>query len=404
MRHSIVFLVLLMAIRSVSAESFSIFFANPTEAVPSGGKAVIVANILNPGNDAASYTVPEDIPGQFKADTLQGPRSLRLCPGQAGGAASIPSKGFIQREYELNLPQTPARQATWEADGLNANTVILKIGAPGIAPATTNTPSTNAPATPSDQSLVKKQDDQFDPLQFFKDHIYGYDPFYFIAGTASPNAKFQVSFKYRLFEADRGLGRTLPPVSNLYLGYSQISLWDWNKPSAPFMDSSYKPEILYYHPALFATTNGFFKLDIQSGFQHESNGRDGPSSRSLNMVYIRPRLTLGASSKFQFTLSPKAYYYVGSMSDNPDLADYRGYVDMITTLGWVDNVQLAALGRAGQGFDHGSLQLDLSYPLRKLHPGLTWYLHAQYFLGYGESLLYYNDRSESFRLGISIYR
>lgn len=404
MRHTFAFLILLMAIRSVSAESFSIFFSNPAETVPSGGRAIIVANILNSGNESASYTVPEDIPGRFNQGTLQAPQSLRLRQGQAGGVASVPSRGFIQREYELSLPQAPTGKATWEADAMSANTVVIMVGTPATASSTTASPATNAPAAPTEASLSKKKGEDFDPLQFFKDHIYGYDPFYFIAGTASPNAKFQVSFKYRLFETDRGLGRAIPPLSDFYLGYSQISLWDWNKPSAPFMDSSYKPELLFYHPALIATTNGFFKLDLQSGFQHESNGRDGPSSRSLNMVYIRPKLTLGASSKFQFTISPKAYYYVGSLEDNPDLADYRGYVDMIATLGWVDNVQLAALGRAGQEFEHGSLQLDLSYPLRKLHPGLTWYFHAQYFLGYGESLLYYNDRSESFRLGISIYR
>jgi outer membrane phospholipase A len=32
------------------------------------------------------------------------------------------------------------------------------------------------------------------------------------------------------------------------------------------------------------------------------------------------------------------------------------------------------------------------------------YLHAQYFIGYGESLLLYNERGTSFRLGFSFYR
>ena len=42
----------------------------------------------------------------------------------------------------------------------------------------------------------------FDPGRFFKEHISGYEPIYFIAGTKSPNAKFQISFMYQLLNEE----------------------------------------------------------------------------------------------------------------------------------------------------------------------------------------------------------
>ena len=60
------------------------------------------------------------------------------------------------------------------------------------------------------------------------------------------------------------------------------------------------------------------------------------------------------------TLSPRAYYYVGGLEDNPDLADYRGYVDLRASIGWADSLMLDGTFRLGDDWDHGSAQLDLT--------------------------------------------
>jgi outer membrane phospholipase A len=245
-----------------------------------------------------------------------------------------------------------------------------------------------------------------DPVEFFRQHFFPFEPFYFIAGTESPNAKFQISLRYQLFIADSWVAKKWSGVTNFSVAYTQTSLWDWNGPSAPFFDSSYKPEFNY---TWLHVDRGrwadWFRLDLQGGLQHESNGKGGADSRSLNLVYLRPTVTFGRVDHFQVSLSPKAFAYLGDLSDNPDLADYRGYVELRTVLGWSDNVQLAATGRVGEGFDHGSLQLDLTYPMWKL-PVLraSVFLHAQYFTGYGESLLRYNERSDIFRAGFALFR
>ena len=174
---------------------------------------------------------------------------------------------------------------------------------------------------------------------------------------------------------------------------------------APFFDSSYKPEILYlYEKLLGGEETNWFRLDLQVGLQHESNGKGDPNSRSLNIAHARS-LALGRDGNFQFKIQPRIYGYVGDLSDNPDIANYRGYADLRLVAGWQRGLQVSAFGRPGNDGDRGSVQVDATYPLMGWFPrSLSLYLHAQYFTGYGESLLRYNQRDESFRLGFSLFR
>ena len=68
----------------------------------------------------------------------------------------------------------------------------------------------------------------------------------------------------------------------------------WSAASAPFLDTSYKPELLYsWQRVIGGQTTNWLELDLQGGLKHESNGKDGANSRSLNIAYLRPTLTLG---------------------------------------------------------------------------------------------------------------
>jgi outer membrane phospholipase A len=73
-------------------------------------------------------------------------------------------------------------------------------------------------------------------------------------------------------------------------------------------------------------------------------------------------------------------------------------------IGWRRGLQLSALGRMGHEGNNSSAQFDLTYPTMKILGSFSVYLHAQYFTGYGESLLRYNQRSDVIRVGISLYR
>ncbi len=78
----------------------------------------------------------------------------------------------------------------------------------------------------------------------------------------------------------------------------------------------------------------------------------------MNFLYVRPTLVFGRDDSLQLKLLPRIGAYVGDLSDNPDLAAYRGYGDLRAVLGWQRGLQVSALGRVGDRGEHGSLQLD----------------------------------------------
>jgi outer membrane phospholipase A len=137
---------------------------------------------------------------------------------------------------------------------------------------------------------------------------------------------------------------------------------------------------------------------------HESNGRDGDESRSLNIVYAKPTFIFGNPQKYFTSVSPRFWFYATDPTDDPDMKDYRGYMDLVLKTGWANSLQLAGTFRVGEAFDHGSMQLDLTYPTARLFGNLDVMLHLQYFNGYGESLLRYYERSWTLRGGISLFR
>ncbi len=272
--------------------------------------------------------------------------------------------------------------------------LVLALALPWVASAQTN-------ATPeSSTGLTDQTCKPFDPVEFFKRHLSPHEPIYFVVGGESPNAKFQIGFKYQLVDECGWLGEHAPILNGFHLAYMQTSLWDLSAPSAPFFDTSYKPEFLYlWNRAIGGQPEDWVRLDLQGGVQHESNGKGGLDSRSLNIAYFRPTLAFGGTNSFRFSLQPRVWCYLGDVTDNPDINEYRGYFDLRATLAW-HRLQLSALGRMGKDGQNHSVQLDLTYPCW----GSSLYLHAQYFTGYGETLLLYRQRSDVIRFGISLYR
>jgi len=68
----------------------------------------------------------------------------------------------------------------------------------------------------------------------------------------------------------------------LHFAYTQRMFWDLRARSSPFRNIDYQPELFYLTPS--ATFSNGISVSGQGGIRHESNGRDGAASRSINSI------------------------------------------------------------------------------------------------------------------------
>lgn len=227
-------------------------------------------------------------------------------------------------------------------------------------------------------------------------------PLYIVYGPQSPEAKYQLSFKYRLFSAP-GSG----DVRAVYFGYTQRALWDIGVPSTPFFDTSYMPELFWasLSPSeSYTPGGGAHWLGYHAGVQHESNGKDGGASRSINTAYARPIVMFGDFGGWNLVFAPKIFAYFGSLEDNPLIADYRGYVEWAAVFGKKDGLSVSVFGRTGRRFNRGGMEVGVTHPVRIPVVDFASFAMLQWFEGYGESMLSYDRRSSAIRIGLAFVR
>lgn len=226
------------------------------------------------------------------------------------------------------------------------------------------------------------------------------EPIY-IVFAGDGDARFQLSFNYRLFSPDGPVVRLAPFLKGLYFGYTQNSFWDLGEDSKPFRDTSYRPS-LYWQGKLEGPR--WLPQTWKAGYEHESNGKEDEDSRSIDTLFFEPRWQKEFADGSVLSFNPRIRAYLDK-EENPDIDRYRGYVNWAMQYGWEDGWKFSAnylQGTAG----YATAQIDASYPLgTEVFSNIGSFIHFQYFSGYGETLLNYNDRkSDQFRIGISIVR
>lgn len=216
---------------------------------------------------------------------------------------------------------------------------------------------------------------------------------YFITGIPldeepskyNSDIKFQISFKQRL------VNRRLPLGTYLHLIYTQKSFWDFYSSSSPFRETNYNPGLMLIRP--------MFKDNLLTGglaltFEHESNGRDSIYSRSWNFISVAynkvftKRLVCGLKVWVPF---------VSDTGNNTDLTDYIGYGEVEVHWTIIDKLFLDVVGRKGTSDFKGSIQTDLSFKPWKIG---NQYLVVQWWYGYCESLVDYNQKQNMLRIGV----
>jgi len=279
-------------------------------------------------------------------------------------------------------------------DGMDSNQILLMAAAREEPAAASDTPQENRTATI-----------HLDPIPDDEPALSANEPMYFVLGASNGlDARFQLSFKYRIFDETSYPVRTIPALGKLYFAYTQTSLWDLAGDSKPFRDTSFRPSLFWQGQLEAASRHPWAPDYLRAGLEHESNGKDGLNSRSMNTLFLQPVWRSDFADGRTLLFSPKVYAYL-DRKDNPDIADYRGYADWNLRYGnengWVASAQL----RHGSAGKNGG-QIDLSWPLREaLFARTGGFLHLQLFSGYGETLLDYNQRQETtLRIGFSIVR
>lgn len=208
-------------------------------------------------------------------------------------------------------------------------------------------------------------------------------------GVDHSEVKFQLSFKVKLL--DDILGHN----GDLYFAYTQRSWWQAynSEASSPFRETNYEPEAFMSFDNSW-TVLGWTNTINRIGFAHQSNGRSDPLSRSWNRLYAE---TIFQRGDWAFSVAP--HWRIPEKDrddDNPDLEDYIGYGDL-TLVRAIGDQEVSLMLRGNPGQAHYGGQLDYSFPLFGKVRG-----YVQYYRGYGESLIDYDNDVQRFGLGFSI--
>lgn len=206
-------------------------------------------------------------------------------------------------------------------------------------------------------------------------------------------SQFQVSLKVPL--AVGLFGNRM----DIYGAYTNRSFWQVynSENSEPFRETNHEPELwlqFQNHWRLFGFTNSVNTL----GWVHQSNGQGGLRSRSWDRLYAAL-----VFEREHWALAFKPWIWVSpdkDEGDNPDIDDYMGHGEFRVMYGRKGHVFSGMLrNQLESGFDRGAVELSWSFPIFS-YPYLRGYL--QYFYGYGESLIDYNNKVNRFGVGISV--
>lgn len=237
--------------------------------------------------------------------------------------------------------------------------------------------------------------------------LSAHEPLYFAVGFHErTNAKFQYSFAYQFFNPDAALVRKATWLEGVHFGFSQTSVWDLESDSAPFLDSTYRPALFWRDKQVDRWSSEGLAIGMEAGFEHESNGKDGDESRSVNIVYAKPSWDWSFAGTTHFVVEPKVWAYLSVGDENHDIDEYRGHFNL--RLEAYDDHGFGASSdmRLGQDSDHGYLQVDLTYPMRRILFGdFEGFLFVQYFNGWGESIIAFDQKTPAqVRVGFALIR
>lgn len=256
------------------------------------------------------------------------------------------------------------------------------------------------PAQVSAQILgIRDQEEFTDSLknEFMNAPYFGlYKDNYFTVGTTigSKPTKHNSDVKFQISIAQRLTKKTLPFNSYLFLAFTMKTMWNVFENSMPMRDLNFNPGVGWSFP-LF--TKGRYAGKFTLMLEHESNGRDSIQSRSWN------KISFCGSTIINDWLMVHAKYWIPIVDgqNNRDILRYSGIFQTgfaVTTpnkkFGWA----LTLIKRKGWNLNFNTIA-EFNW---KILPNDNQYLFVQYYNGYGENMLDYNQFHSRLRAGIVI--
>lgn len=392
----------------------------PTDPLTPGSTATIQVLFTNTGANDMIVVIPETLGYELTGAGAPVKGTITLDEPSQSETVTLAPGMFRQHAYQLKVPQRWSGLGRLSVAMPNTNVALVSIAEPArqLVAASTIMEQNDSVASDDDDGVIEAIEEAVDQIyQPDEDKAFGlHEPMYFLYGLNPDEAKFQISFKYRLFHNIKDTS-SLRWLQNLNVGYTQLSFWDFDSASKPFRDSSYKPELFYdignpVDPESLIIP-GIGLRHVRVGFLHESNGQDGAASRSLNYAYIQPEFVFDFDRPtercrdcewWELSVKPKAWHYVGSTSDNPTIDDFRGHAEIAVRVMQRNERQQSGPGlmaslRKGDAQDKATLQIDATTPFPFVQKLFTPNLHVQFLSGYSESLLGFDQKDTRLRVG-----
>ncbi len=275
-----------------------------------------------------------------------------------------------------------------------------------VSTVTTETPAT-APVTAAPSALDAKANRE----RRWREAdipLIPYKPNYFLPYSQSldgrPGGGLEGDQNLQSIEAEFQFSVRVPVVTGLFWGYgtlqlayTQLSFYQiYNSHlSAPFRETDYEPEAQLAFETPYRLFGWAFR-NVNFAFDHQSNGRSRPDSRSWNRVYAQAIMGRGNAS---ISLRPWLRLKESAPEDdNPDIEHYLGNFELIGAYTWRRQV-VSILLRNNLDFsdNKGAVDVSYSFPLNRKLRG-----YLKYFNGYGETLIDYNRPISRVGLGLSL--
>jgi phospholipase A1 len=273
---------------------------------------------------------------------------------------------------------------------------ILELGYSKFSKSDNNVKKERSLLTNNDFGILPYKTNYAIPFSYSTKKYKGYEK--------NTEIEFQISFLKNITYNLLGMDDVIS------FAYTQKSFWQAYSESAPFRETNYEPELFITIPTSYIINKKTHIKALQFGFNHQSNGQDGYKSRSWNRLIFtalwqNKNLFLKARTWYRIPEHKKSQaFYEGKDpnakgDDNPDIEKYLGYGDLDFKYLYKDNLFGLKIRNNLRTENKGAVKFTFSKPIFN-----KFYGYFQFFNGYGESLITYNQNTTKVGLGIAIYR